>query len=166
MKHNFVIATLLTALLSATSATQAVGIDARPGLWELVDTTGASKQPDMECITADELGDSAQLIAKARKSHGTGCTLSNVKETSRLVSYEVACDSSAGKGKGQYKAQFESATAMQMSMKYDGSMTLAGGKTMPMQLDIQRRGRWLSADCGEHADEDVPEDEDAADEEG
>lgn len=134
-------------LLLPFFAVHAAKLDAKPGLWKM---TQDDEDEDFECITAKELADSSNWVQKARKDLSAGCTMSNLKESSRQISFSTSCSSPTNKGSGSMQIAFESPTKSEFRYSFKGS-TVAGTQTIPVVLDIVQRGEWVSADCGEHA---------------
>ena len=88
------------------------------------------------------MGDSTNWIQKARNDLGVGCTMSNVKESSRQISFSTSCNSPTNKGSGTVQIAFERPTKSELRYRFKGS-TVAGGKTIPVVLDIHQRGQWI-----------------------
>lgn len=146
----------LTAVMALFSfcTVHAAQLDAKPGLWKM---TQDGEEEDFECISAKDLADSSEWIRKAREDMGADCTMSDVKQSSRQVSFSTSCSSATSKGSGSVQIVFESPTKSEFRYSFKGS-TAAGGQTIPVVLDIHQHGQWISPDCGEHA-EDESDDE-------
>jgi len=121
----------------------------KPGLWE--ETTvkdGITNHPkghlDHECWTAAKiaaLGNRDSFWKLSSKGLDKSCTLKSYEFNGKTLSYAIACKAGSGM---MGKLVAESSTHLSVAT----SMNFGGGWGSAESSD-----RWLSADCGEHADE-------------
>ncbi|MGH8443613.1 MAG: DUF3617 domain-containing protein [Solimonas sp.] len=138
---------LLTTLLMLPLAVQAGSLNVKPGLWETTQKINGDSHNDFDCMTPEEARDSSAF----RKEIPAECKLGNVKESATAMSFEYRCDSPTQTGTGKFDLKMASPTQYQMNYQFNGQMKM-GGKSMPMAVTMEAKGRWVSADCGEHAD--------------
>ncbi|MGQ0699097.1 MAG: DUF3617 domain-containing protein [Panacagrimonas sp.] len=150
-KHNVArgAAALLWLLAGNAAAADNWG---KPGLWEQTTVSGGISgnkkgRVDFECVTAAErakFDDKDAVLKEIVSEIGKDCTVKNFKHGSKEISYETTCPTGGMKA----KIAFESPTAQRstITMAYK---ELAGTEEIS--------SRWVSADCGEHAEEEPEE---------
>ncbi len=129
--------------LMACGSAMAAGTWGKPGLWEETPTHDGKKgEVTQSCYTADEvrIDDQKKEEEKVISQMADGCKMKNFKQSASALSFEYTCPD----GKGSIKRAIESPTRNTTTWVYSGK---------PLTFKHEVSSRWVSADCGEHADQ-------------
>lgn len=122
----------------------------KPGLWEVTKTHNGEEETDRECVTPEQARDSTSFTRNLPK----GCTLGQKRDTASELSFDYSCDSPTQTGKGRMEVRVDKQTQYQLSYIFNGQLKIAG-KAAPLNVDLKSKGRWLSSDCGDLAEDDA-----------
>ena len=151
MKLHALAASTAFAILAGSLAGSATAqsLSAEPGKWENKTTlTGTIESPQMsmklpgrtvsntQCITEEDASFSPDDIAQ------DGCTVSNVKQDGRTMSYDMSCSEGGGSMTGSMEA-----TVSEDGKSVTGTMTMQGSQPGAGKIDMAGdfSGKWTGA---------------------
>ncbi len=132
-----------TAWLLLCATLPALAGPAKPGLWETTTRSDGETESDQTCITAK-----SNAFNDWRKQIRPDCKITTLKDTPTAVAYDYSCASTTQNGKGHLEVVFSSPTQYRAKFSFEGKM-IAGGKSIPLSMQMEQDGRWVSADCGD-----------------
>lgn len=142
-KRNSATTAAAILLLIGCGTATAAGTWGNPGLWEETPTHDGKKgETTRSCYTADDVvvGDQKKEEEKVISQMADGCKMKNFKQSASALSFEYTCP----QGRGSIKRAIESPTRNTTTWVYNGE---------PLTFKHEVSSRWVSADCGEHADQ-------------
>lgn len=130
-------------LLLCAAALPALAGPAKPGLWETKTTSDGETETDQHCIKAND-----NSFEQWRGQINKGCKVTTLKNTATAQAYDYNCVSATQNGKGHLEMTFTSPTQYRAKLQFSGKL-IAGGKSIPLDMNMEQQGRWVSADCGD-----------------
>ncbi|HVL57597.1 MAG TPA: DUF3617 family protein [Burkholderiaceae bacterium] len=125
------------SIVAAALSAPALAADPKPGLWEY---SVEMQMPGMRlpvqsmrnCLTEKDLAERKQFAADPKAK----CTMANFKQTGDQVSYEMVCDTDAGK-----MTISATGTVTAENMQLDTKMKMTGGQMQMPEMSQRITGR-------------------------